>query len=398
MKTTKAAVAATLSATAAVQAAECPHVLIPNYNLPVVAKGWQAQLVLAGLTKPRSIEFDSTGALIVVESGKGITRHTFTDHGSTCLIPDDNTVVVAGAGVSLSPGSQIPQPTDHADNPKKLNHGLALSRDSNTLYASTVEAVFAWPYDADTGKVTGANRTLVRGMTNNDLVTRTLLLSKKTEGWLVVSRGSGEDSMLQAESLSSGLSQIRAFDITSDPRDTPPYDFGSDGRVLGWGLRNSVGVGEHPVTGGIYAVENSIDGVTRNGRDIHENNPGEELNFFGYLNESGGTTTAAAAGGNYGYPRCFAVWDVDEIPEAGGLKIGDQFAIEEHDTLTDEVCADEYVAPRLTLPAHYAPLDIKFDGEGRMGFVSFHGSCEFFPLFLFFFVFPSSSLSSTPFN
>lgn len=66
-------------------ATACSTVLVPTYSPPSVASGWQAQLVAGGLTKPRSIQFDSTGALIVVESGKGISRHTFTDNGGTCL-------------------------------------------------------------------------------------------------------------------------------------------------------------------------------------------------------------------------------------------------------------------------------------------------------------------------
>lgn len=217
-------------------------------------------------------------------------------------------------------------------------------------------------------------------MSNNDLVTRTLLLSQKEDGYLLVSRGSADGNEAQAEVLNNGLSQIRAFDISNLTSSTKAYNYNEDGIVLGWGLRNSVGVGEHPVTGGIYAVENSIDGVTRNGKDIHENNPGEELNFFGYLN---GTTNGQ--GRNYGYPKCFAVWDVSEIPENDNLKIGSQFAITEEENaqtvsgnkLTDETCASDYVAPRLTFPAHYAPIDIKFSPQkGDVAYVTFRGSFD----------------------
>lgn len=225
-------------------------------------------------------------------------------------------------------------------------------------------------------------------MSNNDLVTRTLLLSRKEDGYLLVSRGSADGNEAQAEVLTNGLSQIRAFDISnmtssSTITTTKAYNYNQDGIVLGWGLRNSVGVGEHPITGGIYAVENSIDGVTRNGKDIHENNPGEELNFFGYLN---GTKILPNQGGNFGYPKCFAVWDVSEIPnENDNLKIGSQFAVITEDTnaetvsgnkLTDETCASDYVSPRLTFPAHYAPMDIKFSPRGNVAYVTFRGSFD----------------------
>jgi glucose/arabinose dehydrogenase len=256
----------------------------------------------------------------------------------------------------------------------QLNHGIALSDDGNTLYASSAEAVFAWTYNARGGSVSGTPRTIVANMSNSDLVTRTLLMSTHQPGMLVVSRGSAEESAAQAEVLSNGLSQIRAFNLTDLAADAAPYHFGNDGLVLGWGLRNSVGVGEHPVTGGLYAVENSVDGVERNGVDVHENNPGEELNFFGYLN---GTATENQ-GANFGYPHCFAVWEVDEIPENEGLEVGKQFAIQENSTLRDETCAEKYVPPRLTFPAHYAPMDIKFSKEGETAYITFRGSCKSF--------------------
>ncbi len=181
----------------------------------------------------------------------------------------------------------------------QLNHGLTLSSDGNTLYASSPESVFAWAYDAGAGAVKGDSQIVVTGMSNNDLTTRTLLMSKKQDGVLVVSRGSNGDFDVGALDISTGLSQIKAFDLSS--QSSLPYDFDSEGRRLGWGLRNSVGVGEHPVTGGIYSLDNGIDSMTRDGTDIHESNPGEELNFHGFLNAS-----TDDQGGNYGYPSCYA--------------------------------------------------------------------------------------------
>lgn len=72
--------------------------------------------------------------------------------------------------------------------------------------------------------------------------------------------------------------------------------------MLGWGLRNDVGLTEHPKTGGLFTVENSSDDITRNNVDIHESNPAEELNYLG--------TVAQPLQQNYGYPSCFAVWNV----------------------------------------------------------------------------------------
>jgi glucose/arabinose dehydrogenase len=142
--------------------------------------------------------------------------------------------------------------------------------------------------------------------------------------------------------------------------------------VLGWGLRNSVGVGEEPTTGGIWSVENSVDDVRRNGVDVHQNNPGEELNFHGYLNGS-----TEHQGGNYGYPSCYAIWDTENFPDLAQLNVGDQFPTSESNVLDDETCAKEFVSPTLTLHAHTAPLDIKFKDDGSQAFISFHGSCKY---------------------
>lgn len=112
-------------------------------------------------------------------------------------------------------------------------------------------------------------------MNTEDHTTRTLLLSQKDQGILLVSRGSTSNVDIAAEMLVSGHSQIKAFD-TRNVSDSG-YDFNADGLRLGWGLRNSVGIVEHPDTGGIYSVENSVDEIEREGKDVHQDNPGEEM-------------------------------------------------------------------------------------------------------------------------
>ena len=92
----------------------------------------------------------------------------------------------------------------------------------------------------------------------------------------------------------TGVSTIKAFNITNVTNSA--YQHARDGLLLGWGLRNSVGVAEEPITGAIYSVENSVDDIQRSGQTINENNPGEELNYHGYLNG----TQSNVTGGNYG--------------------------------------------------------------------------------------------------
>ena len=171
-------------------------------------------------------------------------------------------------------------------------------------------------------------------------------MSQKVDGMLIISRGSTSNIDPAAELLSSGHSQIRVFNLSNITANGYTYD--TDGMRLGWGLRNSVGVAEHPTTGGIFSVENSVDQATRDGLDVHEDNPGEEMNFHGYLNG----TEYAPQGSNYGYPYCFAAWAPSDLPDNSNLTVGSQFAIGDmNSTINDTYCAEQ-TAPRLTFEAH----------------------------------------------
>jgi glucose/arabinose dehydrogenase len=325
----------------------CPTVLTPKSGPPVVASGYSAQLIANGLKSPRGIIFDKSGALLVVQQNVGIVRLAWTDLGGTCINVANQTTVVTNSG---------------------LNHGIEFSPDGKTLYASSTEAVYSWPYDPTSGMVTGNSTQLVKNMTNTDHSTRTLLLSKKYPELLLVSRGSSENIDPIALEKDSGHSFIKAFNLSE--RGDTVWNYPTDGKLLGWGLRNDVGVAEHPVTGGIWSVENSADDIERQGTDIHLENPAEELNFLGYLNGS-----TEDQGGNYGYPNCYAIWNTTDFPSVGSLQVGDQFALNPNASLNDTTCNDNYVAPRLVFLAHTAPLDIKFTPDGSLAYVTFHGSC-----------------------
>lgn len=198
--------------------------------------------------------------------------------------------------------------------------------------------------------------------------TRTLLMSQAVPSMLLVSRGSVGNIDLQTLDVTTGVSTIKAFNMSNITNSA--YDHASSGLLLGWGLRNSVGVAEDPVSGGIYSVENSVDNIMRTGELIKENNPGEELNFHGYLNR----TESEVQGGNYGYPSCFTAWNVSEIPDYDGM-VGEQFAIgDQNATVNDTFCQDDRIAPRLSFQAHMAPLDIKFNPNGTAAWVTMHGS------------------------
>lgn len=230
-----------------------------------------------------------------------------------------------------------------------------------------MDAAWSWTYDPENASVDGSNITLVTGMANEDHVTRTLLLSKKVNNTLLVSRGSDSNIDSLADSISSGHAQVKAFNLANVP--DGGYNFTTDGEIIGWGLRNSVGLVEHPDTGGIFSVENSGDELVRDGKDIHEENPGEEMNFLGFLNGTG----YDRQGSNYGYPNCFAAWGVDDLPNNADLRVGSQYALKQTDKINDAYCAEQ-TPPILTFQAHMAPLDIKFNNSATEAWITFHGS------------------------
>ncbi|RTE73873.1 hypothetical protein BHE90_011696 [Fusarium euwallaceae] len=322
-----------------------------SYEAPVAADGWSYRLVASELSRPRGILFDTEGALIVVDTGVGLVHLELEDQGRTCLRVRKKTVLLEN---------------------EDLNHGIAISKDGRTLYASTDDEVYSWSYDPSTVRLSeSSERTLVTNMTNSGHTSRTLLLSEKHPGVLVVSRGSQGNDDVEAEDRSTGHSQLRAFNVSALGEKSKPYDY-LDGDLLGWGLRNSVGVAEHPETGGVYSVENSVDNLRRKSRDIHRDNPAEELNFHGFLNGS-----REDQGGNYGYPLCYTIWSTEDFPSLGDLETGDQFPADRRagqSTPSDDECNTEYVPPVLAFQAHTAPLDIKFDGNGTKAYISFHGS------------------------
>ncbi|KAF2472298.1 soluble quino protein glucose dehydrogenase [Lindgomyces ingoldianus] len=323
-------------------AQSCPS-LTASYPAPSVASGYEARLIAQGLTKPRGIIFDNKGNLLVVERGNGVSAFAVSGTGSCITLSEKKTVVGDGS----------------------LNHGIEITDDGKTLYVSSVETVFKYDYDSSSMTTKGQGKAIITGMTSNDLLTRTLLLSRKSKNKLVVSRGGNDNIDLSTVDINNGMSQIRIFDPTKDSQNY------TAGTTLGWGLRNAVGVAENPKDGGVWSAENNADNIERDGFEIHENNPAEELNYHGKLDDSNNPLL----GKNYGYPLCYGAWNITEIPSAGTLQIGQQFAIAENNATTqDSFCRNDRQAPRLVFQPHTSPLDLKFDGKGENLYVTLHGS------------------------
>lgn len=303
---------------------------------PQLASGYQAKLAVAGLEYPRQLIFDKQGRLLVVDRGVGIRQYKVDKCG---LLVGGTTIV----------------------DDSQLNHGLTISVDGKTLFASTSDVAYAWTYNTNAGTVS-QRKALVTGMSSGGHVTRSILIPGANPDLLLISVGSDGNFDQGTREYSSGRSQIRGFNWKDLLSRSVVYS--KSGTNFGWGLRNSVGLRDDK-KGQLWSVENSADNIERNGVDIHKDNPGEELNFHGSVRD---TRTSRR---NYGYPVCFTAWNPSVIPDHGGIQRGQQFSLDP--AIDDSTCASDYEAPRLAFPAHTAPLDIVFDKKGD-AWVTLHGS------------------------
>lgn len=68
---------------------------------PVAASGYHFSVVANGLTKPRSIQFDDAGNLLVLQVGKGIVSLQLDDAGGVCVWAPSKQTVVSNTAVSF---------------------------------------------------------------------------------------------------------------------------------------------------------------------------------------------------------------------------------------------------------------------------------------------------------
>jgi len=66
----------------------------------LLAAGYAAQVVATGLTKPRSVEFDSQGNLLVLEQYRGLSSHVLKDNGGVCVTFQSSKDLIVDSNVS----------------------------------------------------------------------------------------------------------------------------------------------------------------------------------------------------------------------------------------------------------------------------------------------------------
>ncbi|KAB5522939.1 soluble quino protein glucose/sorbosone dehydrogenase [Coniochaeta sp. 2T2.1] len=315
----------------------CPSISASRYQFSLDST-WKATKVLGGsaLKQPRTIIFDPQGNMLVLQATKGVSVHTFDASGciaSTTMLISNN----------------------------RLNHGLTLTPDGKTLYASSETTAWSWTYDPAARTATN-QQTVVKGISTGIHSTRTMLVVPQAPNWVVLQAGSNGNWDYASGNPAAGRSIVKVFDMSKVP--SGGWNYNTDGVVLGYGLRNEVALAFDPA-GHVWGAENSGDDFRRtvNGQssDIHIDNPAEELNYLGDPLNPAGTW--------FGYPTCFTAWSAIQ-----DLKTGDQFVVTPNNTFNDASCVGKSHPPRLSFPAHSAPISNVFDKEGKNMYITMHGS------------------------
>ena len=274
-------------------------------------KGFTLSVFAAHVPGARVLALDPGGTLLV----------SLTSQGRVVALPDKNDNGVADAVVTVLEGLNKP-------------HGLAFGPEENPrLYVAETDQVAAYDYDPE--HFTATHKQKIAGLPPGGRhFTRSLLfLPPPREDRLLISVGSSCDV---CEEKDWRYAKILAVDVVGEGASLEPFASG---------LRNSVFMAAHPVTGHVWATEMGRDNL---GDDL----PPDEINLI-------------LKGSHYGWPYCYGKRLHDDRFDPGGTH--------------REFCKDT-IPSFIDIPAHSAPLGLAFfpaqwPKEFRHNLlVAFHGS------------------------
>jgi glucose/arabinose dehydrogenase len=223
-----------------------------------------------------------------------------------------------------------------------LRHGIAFSRDNKFVYASSESTVYRFTYEMGQRMPKGSAEVVIKNIPTGGHNTRTLVFDSK--GRLYVGVGSASNVDTQQQQWDT-RAQVRRYTLPTVPAGGVEY---MTGEVVASGMRNEVGL-YVDAQDRVWGVENGRDDLMDAdfGGDIHNDNPGEEINLI----DGQGSTF-------YGYPLCYSERNIQ-----GGKGPGTQWADQ---TLamgmqkTDAWCQDpaNVHPPAFSMQGHWAPLGI----------------------------------------
>ena len=277
-----------------------PLSVFSSVDMPTVPKGFEIQEYASGLGSPRFMAWSPDKVLFVTVIGDG----------TVVALPDINNDGKSDRHIKFIEDLKRP-------------HGIAFH--NGYLYVGETNQISRFKFGG-VDKEPGKKEVIVADLPTKGHFTRTV--SFGPDGKMYVSIGSSCNACIEKDKRRATVMRFN-----SD---------GSDGEIYASGLRKSVGLAWHPITGELWATDN--------GRDwLGDNLPPDEVNII-------------KEGEHYGWPYCYG----DKIPDP--------------DFNNPEKCKST-IAPVVDIQAHSAPLGLTFyDGEmfplkykGDL-FVAFHGS------------------------
>lgn len=271
---------------------------LSDFSLPA---GFSISVFADNVPDARVMAFDPRGALLVSQPSEGVVSALLDRDGDG--VSERARIVVEGLNHPHGLALRCPDPS---------------APDICQLYVAQENALDVFDYDANTGLATDRTRLLELpdGGVGTHVTRSLLFMPSPRENTLLVSVGS---SCNVCDEVDARRAKVIAYDVVT----------GST-TEFARGLRNSVFMGIHPVTGDIWATEMGRDGL---GDEI----PPDEVNIL-------------TSGGNYGWPVCY------------GKNIHD--ADYDKNTYIRNPCMDPFETPsHLDIPAHSAPLGLAFIPE-----------------------------------
>lgn len=247
-----------------------PHFLIElltkTKGPPPLPEGDLAPLDVADDFTATIFSREVPGARVMTRDPKGAMLVSLTGSGKVVVLNDADADGRAETPKTVIEGLKQP-------------HGIYATCDGGvcTLYVAETDALKAYDYDPD-AQTAEYRRTLATFPSGDGHFTRTILPDPDGKH-LLVSIGSSCNVCNETDAKRASIVSV---DIATDQTS-----------IVAKGLRNSVFMAVHPVTGDIWATDNGRDVI---GDDI----PPDEVNII-------------KAGGYYGWPICYGqnVYDAD---------------------------------------------------------------------------------------
>ncbi len=331
----------------------CRGVPLPG-NQHFVAPGLCARLVASRQGELRQITFAPNGDLFGVTIPGVIRRYRDTNDNG---VFEDNEII------------------EWANTGNENGNNCDIDARGGYLYAGTKDGVKRWKYAAD----------IERGGPGEDVMVgqpgggnHPFHPVHVYDGFMYVDSGSEHNAIRPDPPVyDSERSVVKRFDLAK-LAPGKPFQW-KDGEVFVSGVRNVTGF-TRTAAGRMVGVLSGMDDLRYQGKDVHADNPGEEI-------------VALEHGKAYGYPFCFAAARI--LTAAGvvppGSKLRASWASQNplasvNDSVTDDAwCKAHADLPLTFMQAHSSPLGIAFF-EGPQGalparffggaFVALHGSWD----------------------